>query len=104
MTAANGQGCRQLLSGSSDTGLQKKSSRLGFQHQQPIVRRDLQREAEFEIEQPNVEERIRSYRAVPFIARGESVGVMIVLISHRNAYSGEHAEFLQAISISSSWL
>lgn len=69
-----------------------------FQHQKPIVRRDLQREVEFEFEQANVQEGIRSYCAVPLIARGESVGVVIVLSSQRNSYSGAHAEFLREVS------
>lgn len=69
-----------------------------FQHQKAIVRRDLQRELEFEFEQPNVEEGIRSYCAVPLIARGESVGVVIVLSSERNSYSVAHAAFLQEVS------
>lgn len=69
-----------------------------FRHQKPIVRRDLQREIEFEVERPNVEEGIKSYCAVPMMAHGESVGVMIVLSSERNSYSARHAEFLQRVS------
>lgn len=69
-----------------------------FQHQKAIVRRDLQRELEFEFEQPNLEEGIRSYCAVPLIARGESVGVVIVLSSERNSYSVADAAFLQEVS------
>ena len=69
-----------------------------FQHQKPIVRRDLQKELEFQIEQHNVEEGIRSYCAVPMILRGESVGVIIILSSQKNQYSTGHAEFLQEVS------
>jgi GAF domain-containing protein len=77
-----------------------KSSHHGwvFQHQKPLVRRDLQSEVEFQFEQPNVEEGIRSYCAVPFIARGESVGVFIVLSSKRNNFSSAHTEFLRQVS------
>ena len=98
MTAADGQGADSFYQAVLIGDCKRSHRGSVFQHQQPIVRRDLQREVEFEIEQPNVEEGIRSYCAVPLIARGESVGVMIVLISHRNGYSGEHAEFLQEIS------
>jgi formate hydrogenlyase transcriptional activator len=69
-----------------------------FEHQKPIVRRDLQREFEFQIEQYNVKEGIRSYCAVPLIARGESIGVIIILSSQKNRYSEGHAEFLQEVS------
>lgn len=69
-----------------------------FRHQKPIVRRDLRRELQFPLEQPNVEEGIRSYCAVPLIARSESVGVLIVLSAERNGYSGTHTEFLQEVS------
>jgi GAF domain len=69
-----------------------------FHRQKPIVRRDLPRELEFPIEQPNVTEGIRSYCAVPLIARGKSVGVFIVLSAQRNSYSDAHAGFFQEVS------
>jgi formate hydrogenlyase transcriptional activator len=69
-----------------------------FQHQQRIVRRDLDTEFEFRLEQANIEEGIRSYCAVPLITQGESVGVMIVLSCLRNRFSTADADFLQQIS------
>lgn len=69
-----------------------------FEQQKPLLRRDLQREVQFQVEQPNVEEGIQSYCAVPLIAQTESVGVLIVLSAERNEYSGTHAEFLQEVS------
>ena len=69
-----------------------------FQHQERIVRRNLDAEVEFRLEQPNIDEGIRSYCAVPLITHGESVGVMIVLSSLRNRFSAAHADFLQEIS------
>jgi hypothetical protein len=69
-----------------------------FEHQQPIVRRDLQREVKFQVEQHNVREGIRSYCAVPLIVREESIGVIIILSSQKNQYSDGHAEFLQQVS------
>lgn len=69
-----------------------------FRHQKPIVRCDLASELEFAIEQPNVREGIRSYCAVPLIARGKSVGVFIVLSSQKNSYSETHADFIQEVS------
>lgn len=69
-----------------------------FQNQKPIVRRDLIRELEFQVERHNVQEGIRSYCAVPLIVRSESIGVIIVLSSHRNNYSDAQAGFLQQIA------
>jgi transcriptional regulator with GAF, ATPase, and Fis domain len=69
-----------------------------FQHKQAILRRDLQKEIEFQIEQQNLMEGVRSYCAVPLIVRGDSLGVMIILSSQKNCYSTEHAEFLQEVS------
>jgi len=98
LIAADGQGADSFYQ--LGLILDCKGSHHGwvFQHQKPIVRRDLQREVEFEFEQPNVKDGIRSYCAVPLITRGESVGVVIVLSSQRNSYSGAHAEFLREVS------
>ena len=98
LTAASGQGTKSIY----QVGLllDFKGSHHGwvFEHQTPIVRRDLQRELEFQLEQPNLQEGIRSYCAVPLIARGESVGVIIALSSQRNSYSDAHAAFLREVS------
>lgn len=69
-----------------------------FRKQSPILRRDLPRELEFDAEEPNVAEGIRSYCAVPLVIRGASIGVMIILSSQRNRYTSAHAEFLQEVS------
>ena len=69
-----------------------------FEHQKPIVRRNLERELEFQVEQHNVTEGIRSYCAVPLILRGQSIGVIIVLSSQKNRYSERHAQFLREAS------
>jgi len=80
--------------------LDRKETHHGwvFEHQKPIVRRDLQRELQFKIEQYNITEGIRSYCAVPLILRGESIGVIIVLSSQRDRYSERHAQFLREVS------
>lgn len=98
LTAADGQGPHSFYQ--EGLILDCEESHVGwvFQHQKPIVRRDLQREVEFRLEQPNLNEGIRSYCAVPLIARGESVGVIIVLSSQRNRYSEVHADFMQEVS------
>ena len=69
-----------------------------FRHKKAIVRQDLQKHIEFQVEQHCLREGIRSYCAVPLVGRGESLGVIIILSSQKNQYSKEHAEFMQEIS------
>jgi formate hydrogenlyase transcriptional activator len=98
LAAATGQGADSFYH--VGLVLDCKESHHGwvFQHQKPIVRRDLQKELQFPIEQHNLEEEMRSYCAVPLILRGDSLGVMIVLGSEKNLYSDQHAEFLREVS------
>jgi GAF domain-containing protein len=69
-----------------------------FQNQKPIVRRDLEKELQFPIEQHDVEEGLRSYCAVPLVLRGKSLGVMIALSSDKNLYFEGHSAFLREVS------
>jgi formate hydrogenlyase transcriptional activator len=69
-----------------------------FQHKRAIVRRDLQKELEFQSEQHNLLEGIRSYCAVPLVVRGNCLGVLIILSAQQNLYTRAHAEFLQEVS------
>jgi formate hydrogenlyase transcriptional activator len=98
LVAADGQGADSFYK--IGLMLDANASHHGwvFQHQRALLRRDLRIEVEFPVEQPNLEEGIRSYCAVPLMARGESVGVFIVLSSDRNKYSQIHVEFLQEVS------
>lgn len=98
ITASHGQGAASFYQVGLTLDCKQSHHGWVFQHQKPIVRRNLQTELEFPAEQHNVKEGIRSYCAVPLIARGESVGVMIVLSSQKNSYSDAHADFLQEIS------
>jgi transcriptional regulator with GAF, ATPase, and Fis domain len=98
LTASNGAGPDSFYQVGLVMGCKESHHGWVFDHQKPIVRRDLRRELQFPLEQPNVEEGIRSYCAVPLIARGESVGVLIVLSADKNRYSEDDAEFLQRVS------
>lgn len=98
LAAADGQGPRSVYQPGLILDLNESHHGWVFQHQKRIVRHDLHTEVEFRLEQPNLEEGIRSYCAVPLITHGESVGVMIVLSSLRNRFSVAHADFLQEIS------
>jgi signal transduction protein with GAF and PtsI domain len=98
LTFAEGQGDESFYQ--AGLLLHSQSSHHGwvFRSQKPLLKRDLTRELEFRIEQPNIEEGIRSYCAVPLIAQRQSVGVLIVLSCGRNRYSQADAEFLQEVS------
>ncbi|HEV2396849.1 MAG TPA: GAF domain-containing protein [Candidatus Sulfotelmatobacter sp.] len=98
LAAANGQGADSIYQPGLILDLTESHHGWVFQHQKRILRRDLHTEYEFRLEQPNIEEGIRSYCAVPLIAQGESVGVMIVLSSLKNRFSKADADFLQEIS------
>lgn len=98
LTAADGQGPNSFYQPGLILDTEKSHHGWVFQHQKSIVRQDLARELEFRLEQPNLDEGIRSYCALPLIARGESVGVMIVLSSRKNSFSEARVNFLQEIS------
>lgn len=98
LTAATGQGSASFYQVGIMLDCEETHHGWVFQNQKPIVRRNLVNELEFQAEQYNVQEGIRSYCAVPLIVRSESIGVIIVLSSHRNNYSDAHAGFLQQVA------
>jgi formate hydrogenlyase transcriptional activator len=98
LTAADGQSAESMYQVGLLLDCKRSHHGWVFEHQKPIVRRDLRREIQFQMEQQNVQEGISSYCAVPLIARGESVGVIIVLSAQRNSYLDTHAEILQEVS------
>jgi formate hydrogenlyase transcriptional activator len=67
-----------------------------FAHQRPLVRRDMETEREFPLEDQAFSEGVRSFCAVPLIVRGQSIGVINVLSYKKEQYSETDAEFLQA--------
>lgn len=98
LTAADGQGHGSFYQPGLILDTEESHHGWVFHHQKPIVRQDLARELEFRLEQPNLDEGIRSYCALPLIARAESVGVIIVLSSRKNCFSEMHVNFLQEVS------
>jgi len=80
--------------------LDRKESHDGWalEHQSTIIRRDLETERQFPIEEHTLAEGLRSYCAVPLIVRGDSIGVITVLSYRKNQYSEKHAQFLQELS------
>jgi formate hydrogenlyase transcriptional activator len=69
-----------------------------FDHQRPLVRGDLEAEAEFSTERWAAQDGIRSICAVPLIVRGESIGVVNLASRARARYSEADAAFLQDVA------
>ena len=66
-----------------------------FQRQEPLLRRDLEREREFPMEDRALEDGVRSYVIVPLIVRGRSIGVLAVASTRPGRYAGADVAFLQ---------
>jgi GAF domain-containing protein len=71
---------------------------LALEHRRAVIRRDIEAEAEFPIEQYSLSEGLHSYCAVPLVARGNSIGVVTMLSYRQEQYSNRHAHFLQELS------
>jgi transcriptional regulator with GAF, ATPase, and Fis domain len=77
--------------------LGRKESHDGWmiEHGVPIIRRDVETERQFAVEERSLAEGLHSYCAVPLMLRGESIGVVTLLSRRKNQFSHRHAEFLQ---------
>lgn len=71
---------------------------LSFRHQQTVIRSDISKEAEFEIEHLTLSEGLHSYCGVPLVVRGVSLGVMTFLSFRKKQYSERHAKFLENLA------
>ena len=67
-------------------------------HRRPLVRRDLQAEWEFAVEQRLLDEGMQSYCAVPLILGGTIFGTLNVGSGTKYTYSDQDAEFLQEVA------
>jgi PAS domain S-box-containing protein len=77
----------------------RTNSHLGwaFDHQRPLVRRDLETEWQFPTEQHLIEEGIRSYCVAPLILGGKGIGTLNVGSLSKNRYSESDAELLSDV-------
>ncbi len=66
-----------------------------FQQQRPLLRRDLETERQYPMEDRAYEDGVRSYIIVPLVARGQSIGTLAVASTTPNQYSEYDAAFLQ---------
>jgi formate hydrogenlyase transcriptional activator len=71
---------------------------LTLRTERPLVRRDLQIEAQFASERRAVQEGIRSICTVPLIARGRAIGAVNLASRSQGQYSEADAEFLQEVA------
>ena len=69
-----------------------------FDHQQPVLRRDLEKEAQYPNDRLHLADGIYSYCVVPLIIRGKSIGTLNVASRTRNQYSEHDLEFLQEVA------
>jgi len=66
-----------------------------FEHQQPLLRLDLETERQFPTEDLSLADGVRSYVVVPLIGRGRCVGTLSVASTNPHRYSDADADFLQ---------
>lgn len=80
--------------------ISRKDSHVGWvlDHQQPLIRRDLEEEWKFPVEQRLLDEGIRSYCAVPMILAGKIIGTLNVGSDAKAQYSDEDAGFLRDVA------
>ncbi|HEX6615005.1 MAG TPA: sigma 54-interacting transcriptional regulator [Gemmatimonadales bacterium] len=79
--------------------MDRKDSHSGwvFDHQQPLVRHDLERERVSPIEQRLLAEGVRSFCVVPLILRGKPLGTLNIGGRERNQYCDADVELLREV-------
>ena len=66
-----------------------------FQSRRPLLRRNLEKERQYPMEDRAVADGVRSYVVVPLVAREKTIGVLAVASTRTNQYSEADAAFLQ---------
>ncbi|HSB73697.1 MAG TPA: sigma 54-interacting transcriptional regulator [Candidatus Methylomirabilis sp.] len=69
-----------------------------FQHQQSLLRRDLQRESQYPMEERALADGVRSYVIVPLISGGKSIGALAVASTKPGQYTEADGAFLQEVA------
>jgi formate hydrogenlyase transcriptional activator len=69
-----------------------------FDHQRPLVRRDLKEEQQYANERRLSAEGIQSLCVVPLSPQGKCIGLLSVVSRQRDRYSNEDANFLQEVA------
>ncbi len=82
---------RELDRGDSHAG-------WAFDHQRPLIRRDLESESESSTERLLARQGVRSICVVPLIAAGQSIGTLNLASNRANEYSDSDGELLQQVA------
>jgi formate hydrogenlyase transcriptional activator len=69
-----------------------------FDHQRPLVRRDLKKEQQYPNERRLAAEGIQSLCVVPLVLQAKCIGLLSIVSQQRNRYSEEDAFFLQEVA------
>jgi formate hydrogenlyase transcriptional activator len=69
-----------------------------FDRKRVVLRRNIQQEYEFAIEEYTMKEGLKSFCAVPLVIRGNCLGVMSVLSFRERHFADTDVEFLQEVS------
>ncbi len=80
--------------------LRRTASTAGwvFDHQQPVVRGDLEKEQQYPNERHLIDEGMRSHCIAPLIVRGKSIGTVNVSSKTKFLYSETDGQFLQEVA------
>lgn len=91
-----------LLSDYFRTGLEYRRNETCiawvFDHQRPLVRRDLEKEREYDNEHRLASEGIQSLCVLPLAFQGKCIGTLSLVSRERDRYSNEDAAFLQEVA------
>jgi formate hydrogenlyase transcriptional activator len=92
----------ELLSDYFQTGMEfSRDETCGswvFDHQQPLVRRDLKREQQYPNERRLAAEGVQSMCALPLALQGKCIGLLSFVSQQRDRYSNEDTTFLQEVA------
>jgi len=79
-------------------GRQESISAWVFDHQHPVVRRDLEQEQHYPNDRRLLAEGINSYCVVPLVVGGKGIGTLNIGSRKRNQYSDSDAEFFREVA------
>jgi len=87
------------------SAINRKESPHGwaFERQIAVIRRDIEKERQFAIEDRTLSEGLRSYCAVPLIVRGSIIGVVSILSFRTKQYSIRHITRRMEVVCRDSW-
>src|ERR1700730_6253793 len=98
IVAQNDEYCSHFFSVGRE--LDRKDSYAGwaFDHQRPLVRRNLESESESSTERLLLKQGVRSICVAPLIAGGKSIGTLNLASSKANEYSATDGDLLQQVA------